>query len=172
VDQHTLRQPKGAKQPRKRIGRGYGSGQGTYAGRGRKGQQSRGKVRAGFEGGQIPLVRRLPHLRGFKNPFRTEFQALNLRDLANHFEAGANVDAEALVAAGLLQDVNEPYKVLGTGELTHALTVSAPRLSQSAKDAITAAGGAFEELAPAEKRVRNRVHRRKAAAEGTTTSAN
>lgn len=164
MDQHTLRQPAGAKRPRKRIGRGTGSGTGTYSGRGIKGQKARGKVRPGFEGGQIPMVRRLPHLRGFKNNLRVEFQAVNLADLADRFPAGATVDAEALAAVRLIEDVDEPYKILGRGELGHALTVKAPRLSEAAKAAITAAGGSFEETAPAEKRVRNRVHRRKAAA--------
>lgn len=163
MDQHTLRPPRGAKRPRKRLGRGNATGQGTYAGRGLKGQKARGSVRPGFEGGQIPLVRRAPRLRGFNNFARIEFQAINLSDLADRFEAGATVDGEALVAARLLEDADQPFKVLGRGELGHALTVKAPRLSQAAKDAITSAGGSFEELAPAEKRVRNRVHRRQAA---------
>jgi large subunit ribosomal protein L15 len=164
VDQHTLRPPRGSKQVRKRLGRGNASGQGTTAGRGSKGQKARGSVRPGFEGGQIPLVRRAPRLRGFRNFNRVEFQAVNLSSLAERFEAGATVDAEALVVAGLLDDVDEPFKVLGRGELAHALTVKAPRFSQSAKDAIMSAGGSFEELAPVEKRVRNRIHRRRAAA--------
>lgn len=172
MDQHTLRQPPGAKRPRKRIGRGDSSGQGGYAGRGLKGQKARsgGGVRPGFEGGQIPLIRRLGHKRGFRNHFRTEFQAINLRDLARRFEAGAIVDGATLTAVRLLHDANEPFKVLGDGELPHALTVRAPRLSGSAKEAITAAGGTFEELAPAVRRVRNRIHRRKAAAEAAATA--
>ncbi len=163
MDQHTLRQPKGAKRPRKRIGRGVGSGQGTYAGRGVKGQKKRsgGKVRPGFEGGQMPLIRRISHKRGFRNPFRVEFQAVNLRDLAERFPDGATVDAEALVAARLIDDPTQPFKVLASGELPHALTVHAPRLSAAAKEAITAAGGSFEELSPAVKRVRNRLHLRR-----------
>ncbi|MBT5775060.1 MAG: 50S ribosomal protein L15 [Dehalococcoidia bacterium] len=164
MDQHTLHPPRGSKQVRKRLGRGNASGQGTTAGRGSKGQKSRGSIRPGFEGGQNPLVRRMPRLRGFRNFSRVEFQAVNLASLADRFEAGATVDAEALVAARLLDDVDRPFKVLGRGELSHALTVKAPRLSQSAKDAITSAGGSFEELAPALKRVRNRIHRRRAAA--------
>ncbi|MQA00399.1 MAG: 50S ribosomal protein L15 [Dehalococcoidia bacterium] len=162
MDQHTIRQAKGAKHARKRVGRGPGSGTGTYAGRGRKGQKARGSVRPGFEGGQIPMVRRLPRLRGFKNALRVEFQAVNLADLVDRFPAGSVVDADALAAVRLISDANEPFKVLARGELAHALTVRAPRLSEAAKQAITAAGGSFEELAPAEKRVRNRVHRRKA----------
>ena len=164
MDQHRLRQPAGARHPRKRIGRGPGSGQGTYAGRGVKGQKKRGKVRPGFEGGQMPLIRRIMHKRGFRNRGRIEFQAVNLGELAQRFPAGAAVDAEALAARRLIDDVEAPFKVLASGELTHALTVRAPRLSAAAKQAITAAGGTFEELAPAVKRVRNRKHRREAEA--------
>jgi large subunit ribosomal protein L15 len=163
MDQHTLRQSAGAKRPTKRVGRGPGSGTGTYAGRGRKGQRARGTVRAGFEGGQIPLVRRVPHLRGFKNHNRVEFQAVALGVLGERFPAGATVDAVALAALRLIDDVASPFKVLNRGELGHALTVRAPRLSEAAKAAITAAGGSFEELAPADRTPRNRVHRRKAA---------
>ncbi len=162
MDQHTLRQPKGARHPRKRIGRGVGSGQGTYAGRGVKGQKKRGKVRVGFEGGQMPLIRRISHRRGFRNASRIEFQAVNLSDLAR-FPAGATVDGAALAAMRLIDDAATPFKVLARGELPHALTVTAPRLSAAAKEAITAAGGSFEELAPAVKRQRNRIHLRKAA---------
>lgn len=165
MDQHTLRQPAGAKRPRKRIGRGDSSGQGGYAGRGLKGQKARagGGVRPQFEGGQIPLVRRLGRLRGFKNRFRTEFQAINLLDLERRFEAGASVDGASLAAVGLLEDEHEPFKVLGAGALTRALTVRAPRFSAAAKEAITSAGGTFEELAPAAKQLRNRIHRRREA---------
>lgn len=160
MDQHTLRQPKGAKQASKRVGRGAGSGQGTYAGRGRKGQKARNKVRAQFEGGQMPLVRRLGHTRGFRNFNRIEFQAVNLRDLGRRFEAGATVNGESLAAAGLIDSPNAPYKVLASGTIDRALTVTAPRLSEAAKQAITTAGGTFEETAPAQKRIRNRIHRR------------
>jgi large subunit ribosomal protein L15 len=163
VDQHTLKQPDGSRHPRKRIGRGVGSGQGTYAGRGVKGQKKRGKVRVGFEGGQMPLIRRLSHKRGFRNRSRVEFQAVNLSDLAR-FPAGTAVDGAALAEMRLLDDATTPFKVLATGELEHALSVTAPRLSAAAKEAITAAGGSFEELAPAVKKVRNRIYRRKAAA--------
>ena len=162
MDQHTLRQPAGAKRTRKRLGRGNATGPGTYAGRGLKGQKARAKIRPGFEGGQNPLVRRLPRLRGFLNFRRVDFQPVNLEDLTQHFEAGAAVDAAALVAARLLHDVDEPFKVLSRGELPYALEIKAPRFSQAAKEAITAAGGSFEELSPAVKRVRNRIHRRNA----------
>ena len=163
MDQHSLRQPKGAKHARKRIGRGVSSGQGTYAGRGLKGQKARGSVHPRFEGGQNPLVRRIGHLRGFRNFTRVEFQAVNLDDLEERFSAGDRVDGEALVARGLLDDADQPFKVLGRGELSHALTVVAPRLSGAARDAITKAGGSFEETAPAVRKVRNRIHRRRQA---------
>ena len=163
MDQHRLQPPRGAKKSRIRRGRGNASGKGTYSGRGLKGQKSRsgGKVRPGFEGGQIPLIRRLARKPGFRNFSRVEFQAVNLRDIAARFEAGAEVDAEALAAARLIDGPDEPFKVLADGELGHALTVRAPRLSAAAKEAISAAGGSFEELAPAVKRVRNRIHRRR-----------
>lgn len=160
MDQHLLKPPVGSKRPRKRVGRGDSSGHGAYSTRGLKGQKARGSVRPQFEGGQIPLVRRLGHKRGFKNALRIEFLPVNLRDLARHFSAGATVDGAALASVGLLEDDNQPFKVLGLGSLPHALTVRAPRLSESAKAAITAVGGTFEELAAAEHRVRNRIHRR------------
>lgn len=160
MDQHLLKPPVGSKRPRKRVGRGDSSGHGAYSTRGLKGQKARGKVPARFEGGQIPLVRRLGHKRGFKNALRIEFLPVNLRDLARHFSAGSTVDSAALVSVGLLEDDNQPFKVLGLGSLPHALTVRAPRLSETAKAAITASGGTFEELAAAERKVRNRIHRR------------
>ncbi len=160
MDQHNLSQAEGAKRPSKRVGRGNASGHGTYATRGRKGQNARGKVRPGFEGGQVPVVRRAPHLRGFKNPFRTEFRAVNVDVLAERFAAGATVDGTALHAAGILGRADEPFKVLGRGELPHALTVKAPRISATAKEAISASGGTFEEFAPADRTPRDRKHRR------------
>jgi len=163
MDQHTLRQSAGAKRSRKRVGRGDASGHGRTAARGMKGQNKRGSTRPGFEGGQIPMVRRLPHLRGFKNPTRVEFQAINLDVLADRFPAGSTVDGAALAEARLIDDVNQPYKILARGELSHALTVHAPRLSEGAKQAIEAAGGSYQESAPADRTPRNRVHRRRAA---------
>ena len=171
MDQHTLRQSAGAKRNRKRVGRGPGSGTGTSAGRGRKGQGKRGSVRTGFEGGQIPLVRRVPHLRGFRNFTRVEFEPVNLDTLAERFPAGSTVDAAALAAVRLIDDVNAPFKVLSRGEIGHALSVVAPRLSASAKSAITAAGGSFTETAPADRTPRNRIHRRVAAAAATPAGA-
>jgi large subunit ribosomal protein L15 len=171
VDQHTLAPPPGSKHARLRRGRGNAAGKGTYAGRGLKGQKARGKVAVGFEGGQIPLIRRLARKPGFRNALRIEFQAVHLRDLAARFDAGAIVDGEALALLRLIDDADQPFKVLADGEITHALTVRAPRLSASAKEAITAAGGSFEELAPAVRRVRNRIHRRRAAAEAAAAEA-
>ncbi len=168
MDPHTLAQPPGAKRPRKRRGRGDGSGTGTYAGRGLKGQKARGKIPVSFEGGQMPLVRRLGHRRGFRNPGRIEFQAVNVGALDARFEAGSRVDAEALARARLIDGASTPFKVLARGELARALTVVAPRLSAAAKQAIDGAGGSWEELAPAERRVRNRKHLRDAAAGGGT----
>ena len=163
MDQHTLRQSAGAKRDRKRVGRGPGSGQGTYGGRGRKGQKARGGVRPGFEGGQIPLVRRVPHLRGFKNFTRVEFQAVNLGTLDERFPAGATIDGASLAAERLIDHAEAPFKVLNRGELTHAITISATRISEAAKAAITEAGGSFEELAATERTPRDRIHRRKVA---------
>ncbi|MSQ30849.1 MAG: 50S ribosomal protein L15 [Dehalococcoidia bacterium] len=164
MDQHTLRQGEGAKRDRKRVGRGPGSGTGTYGGRGRKGQKARGSVRPGFEGGQIPLVRRVPHLRGFRNHNRVEFQAVNLGTLAERFPAGALVDGASLAALRLIDHAEAPFKVLNRGELHHALTVHATRISSAARAAIEGAGGTVQELAPADRTPRDRVHRRKAAA--------
>jgi len=146
---HDLRSPKGANRPRKRLGRGTGSGQGTYAGRGRKGQGSRsGGVKGPyFEGGQLPLVRRLPHKRGFVNIFRQEYAEVNLDSLAERFEAGAEVTPEILVESGLVRNAKSPIKVLGRGDITKPLNVRAHRFSASARAKIEAAGGRVEELA-------------------------
>lgn len=171
MEQHELRQAPGAKHAKKRVGRGQASGQGTYGGRGRKGQKARGSVRPQFEGGQMSIVRRLGHKRGFRNFARIEFRAVGLRDLAKHFAAGASVDAEALAAVGLIDNAATPFKVLATGAIDHALTITAPRLSEAAKSAITAAGGSFTETAAAEHRVRNRIHRRKAASTAGVATA-
>lgn len=138
----------GATQSRKRKGRGPGSGNGTYAGRGRKGQGARsgGTKAPYFEGGQLPLVRRLPHKRGFVNIFRQEYAEVNLDSLSELFEAGAEVTPEVLVASGLVKNLKDPVKVLGRGDLNKALTVRAHRFSASAKAKIEAAGGTTEEL--------------------------
>ncbi len=138
---------KGSKTDRKRVGRGPGSGLGKTAGRGSKGQKSRSgyRRRPGFEGGQMPLVRRLPK-RGFTNIFRIEYTVVNVGDLAALPEgAGTEVTPESLAAAGLAHR-NKPLKVLGDGELKAKLTVKAHAFSKSAREKIEAAGGSCEEL--------------------------
>ncbi len=145
---HDLQPAEGSRRERKRVGRGNGSGHGTYAGRGKKGQKARSGGTKGpyFEGGQLPLVRRLPHKRGFVNIFRTEYAEVNLDRLEQAFEAGTDVTLEAMVGAGLIKSTTVPVKVLGRGELTKALTVEAHRFSAGARTKIEAAGGAIREL--------------------------
>ena len=147
MDLSNLKPPKGATRNRKRVGRGPGSGSGKTAGRGSKGAQSRSgfKRKRGFEGGQMPLHRRLPK-RGFKNPFRVEYAVVNLDDLAAHFAAGAVVTPEALCEAGLVT-ASKPVKVLARGSLDAALTVKAHRFSARAAELIAASGGSAETLA-------------------------
>ncbi|MFN8482819.1 MAG: 50S ribosomal protein L15 [Anaerolineae bacterium] len=143
-----LSSPRGARKPRKRVGRGTGSGQGTYAGRGRKGQGARsGGVKGPyFEGGQLPLVRRLPHKRGFVNINRVEVSEVNLDRLSEAFDAGADVTVEAMVAAGLIKSATSPVKILARGEIDKPLTVRAHRFSANARAKIEAAGGRVEEI--------------------------
>ncbi len=147
MKQNDLQPAKGARKDRTRAGRGISAGRGKTAGRGTKGQNARsgGGPRPYFEGGQLPLVRRLPHLRGFNNIFRVEYTPINL-DRLNLFEEGIEVSPEVLVAAGMIKSVNEPVKILGAGELDHPLTVRAHKFSISAREKILAAGGAVEEL--------------------------
>jgi large subunit ribosomal protein L15 len=141
VQQHELRPPKGATHKRKRVGRGNASGHGTYATKGLKGQKARsgGGVRPGFEGGQLPLVRRMAYKRGFRNPFRVDYEEVNVGALAA-FAAGTEVNGAALRESRLVR-TGRPIKILGEGELTVALTVEADRFSKSAKEKIEAAGG-------------------------------
>ncbi len=150
VGLHSLKPAPGAKKPRKRVGRGHGSGHGKTSGRGHKGYGSRSgaKDRARFEGGQNPLHMRMRKLRGPNKkmsmpfePFRTHTQPVNLADLEARFDAGAEVTPESLKAAGLATKRDVPVKVLGRGELSKQLTVSAHGFSKSAKEAIEAAGG-------------------------------
>lgn len=145
---HDLKPSKGSKSSKTRVGRGKAAGRGTYAGRGIKGQKARGRThkRAYFEGGQLPLVRRLPFKRGFTNIFRIEFQEVNVSDLEARFDAGASVTPETLVAAGLLRNIEEPVVILGNGDLTKKLTVQAHRISKSAAEKVEKAGGSFEKL--------------------------
>jgi large subunit ribosomal protein L15 len=144
---HDLKPTPGSKKKSKRVGSGISAGQGKTAGRGTKGQNSRsgGGVKPYFEGGQLPLVRRVPHTRGFKNIWRVNYEVVNLETLDNKFDAGAEVTPEALVDRGLVQHV-EHVKVLGNGALSKALTVKAHAFSASAKEKIAAAGGTVEEL--------------------------
>ena len=138
--------PGSVKEP-KRKGRGAGSGNGKTAGKGHKGQNARsgGGVRPGFEGGQMPLQRRLPK-RGFRNyPFRKEYQIVNV-DFLNEFEDGTVVTAEELLSKGFISDINTAVKILGDGELEKKLTVKANKFSESAKQKIEAAGGKVEVL--------------------------
>jgi large subunit ribosomal protein L15 len=141
---HHLRPAPGAKTAKTRVGRGEGS-KGKTAGRGTKGTAARYQVKAGFAGGQLPLHMRLPKLRGFKNPFRVEFQVVNLDKLSELYPAGGDVTVESLVANGAVRK-NQPVKVLGTGEITVAVNVSADAFSASAAEKITAAGGTVTEL--------------------------
>lgn len=140
----SLTPPEGARQPRKRVGRGHGSGTGKTAGKGTKGQMSRsgGKTVRGFEGGQMPLQRRLPK-RGFKNIFRREIASVNLRDL-DRFGADSVIDADALRDAGLVSRSAVLVKLLGEGELDRVLTVRVNRISASARVKVEAAGGTVE----------------------------
>ncbi|HOX45150.1 MAG TPA: 50S ribosomal protein L15 [Myxococcota bacterium] len=144
----NLKKPKGATHAKKRIGRGDASGQGSTAGKGHKGQKSRSGVQIGrgFEGGQMPLQRRLPK-RGFHHRERTEFTVVNVQAL-KRFEAGSVVDPAALANAGLIPHAHDLVKILGSGELDRALTVKAQGFSESAKTKITAAGGQAEVIAP------------------------
>jgi len=145
---HDLQPAEGAHRERVRSGRGISAGRGKTAGRGTKGQKARsgGAKRPYFEGGQLPLVRRLPHLRGFTNIWRVEYTPVNLERL-RVFAAGSEVTPEALVVAGVIKSLNLLVKVLGTGELDRALTVRAHKFSASAREKIVAAGGSAEELA-------------------------
>jgi large subunit ribosomal protein L15 len=142
MQQHLLRQPEGGKRQRKRVGRGDGSGHGSYSGRGMKGQKSRagGGVRVSFEGGQLPIVKALPMLRGFTNIFRKEYVVVNLASLAG-FPAGSQVTPSTLVSNRVVKNLKKPVKVLGQGDLEVALVVEAHKFSKSAREKIEAAGG-------------------------------
>ncbi len=142
----------GSKKSRKRVGRGDGSGHGTYSGRGSKGQKSRSgyRTKPGFEGGQLPLIKRLPQKRGFVNIFRIEYSVVNV-DKLNMFESGSEVTPERLVAAGLVKSLRQPIKVLADGDISHPLSVKAHKFSVAAKAKIEAAGGKVEEVGNAPK---------------------
>ncbi len=145
-----LRRPDGAKKRRKRLGRGPGSGHGTTAGRGTKGQNARagGSVRPGFEGGQMPLYRRIAR-RGFSNHrFKSEYTAVNVSALEKRFESGASVTPQTLLEKGIISASEKLVKILGEGKLSKKLTVSGVRVSASARAKIVAAGGSVEDEAP------------------------
>ncbi len=145
---NSLKAPKGSTQAKKRVGRGQGSGLGKTAGRGGKGQKARtGNMHFnGFEGGQMPLQRRMPKF-GFKNFFRKEYAVVNVGDLDAHFEAGAVIDAAALEAKGLVKKLKDGVKVLGAGELKKALTLKVHKVSETARQAVEKAGGKVELVA-------------------------
>jgi large subunit ribosomal protein L15 len=145
MKEHQLIPSPGASKERKRVGRGDASGHGSYSTRGLKGQKARagGRIRPGFEGGQNPLIKKLPQKRGFHNPFRVEYDVVNVGEL-KHFEAGAVVTAESLVAAKVLKSASRLLKILGDGEIDRALTVQAKAFSAEAKAKIEAAGGKAE----------------------------
>ncbi|NTU71022.1 MAG: 50S ribosomal protein L15 [Coriobacteriia bacterium] len=143
---HDLFPAPGSRKNRKRVGRGNGSGHGSTAGRGDKGQGSRagGTKGAGFEGGQTPLAMRLPKLPGFKNRNRVEYSVVNVSRLDEIFADGDVVDGEALKAKGVIKSASEPVKVLGNGEVTKKLTIKVDKISTPAKAKIEAAGGTVE----------------------------
>jgi large subunit ribosomal protein L15 len=142
---NNLRPPKGAKHAKKRVGRGPGSGHGKTASRGHKGAQSRSgfRFKRGFEGGQMPLHRRVPK-RGFTNIFRTEYAIVNLDELAEVFDAGSSVTPELLRERGLVRKSHVPVKVLGRGDFSKQLTVRAHKFSETAAKKIADAGGVAE----------------------------
>jgi large subunit ribosomal protein L15 len=153
VKQNNIAPAPGARRAAKRVGRGNGSGHGTYSGRGCKGQKSRAgneKMRPGFEGGQLPLIKRLPRKRGFTNIFRTEYAVVNTGEL-KAFPSGSEVTPETMLAAGLIKSLRYPVKVLADGDINLPLTVTAHKFSASARAKIEAAGGKVEEVEHAAK---------------------
>ena len=139
---HELKPNKGATKARKRVGRGNASGHGTFSGRGCKGQNARtgGGVRAGFEGGQTPLVMRMPKLKGFKSPNQVTYQVVNLAKL-EQFDNGTEVNMELLLAKGLVSKKTLPIKILGTGEISKKLKFNVAKVSDTAREKILKAGG-------------------------------
>jgi len=150
MDLSNLKPAEGSKHSKKRVGRGQGTGQGVQAGRGHKGAKSRSgfKFKRGFEGGQMPLHRRIPK-RGFYNEFRVEYAVVNLDTLAERFDAGTTVTPELLVERGLITNARRPVKVLARGDVAKALTIKAHKFSGKAAEKIAAAGGVAEVLAAA-----------------------
>jgi len=145
--QNELRPVSGTKHKRKRVGRGNSSGHGTYSGRGCKGQKSRSgyRMRPGFEGGQLPLIKRLSHKRGFTNPFKTVYVTLNVNRL-NAFPPDSEVTPEELIKRGVIKSLKQPVKILGGGDINRSLVVVANNFSESAEKKIIAAGGKIKRL--------------------------
>ena len=147
MKQHDLISTWGARKAPKRVGRGNGSGHGTYSGRGCKGSKARAGfgVRPGFEGGQLPIIKRLPERRGFTNLFKKENSVVNVSDL-NAFDTGAEITPAELLAEGLIKTIDLPVKILAGGEITKAVRVRGCGFSQAAKSKIEAVGGSAEEV--------------------------
>ncbi len=147
MKQNELRPPVGAKHKKKRVGRGNGSGHGTYSGRGCKGQKSRsgGGVRPGFEGGQLPLIKRLPRKRGFTNIFKTAYNVINVGKL-DIFPSGTEITPTDLLRARLIKSPSHPTKILGAGNIRYPLSVKADKFSAAAERKIIAAGGKAEKI--------------------------
>ena len=150
--QDELSPAPGSRRGRKRVGRGDGSGHGTYSGRGVKGQKSRAGFsrKRGFEGGQLPLIKRLPRKRGFTNIFRTEYSLVNI-GMLDRFEAGSEVTPQRLLEAGVVKSLGKPVKILARGDISQPLSVKANAFSAAAKAKIEAAGGKVEEIGYAAK---------------------
>lgn len=148
MKEHDLRPSPGSRKKRKRIGRGNASGQGTYSGKGLKGQKARSGSGIGrtFEGGQLPLVKALPTQRGFRNPFRKEYSPVNIARLIS-FPAGSEITPNSLLKAGIIKGKrNMQVKILGSGDLDRALTISAHKFSRIAREKIESAGGTAREI--------------------------
>lgn len=147
--EHQIVPSPGARKGTQRVGRGDGSRRGNYSGRGIKGAGSRAGSgpRPGFEGGQVPLIKRMPALRGFITRNRIEYAVVNVEQLDGHFDASSEVTGEALAALGLIRKAGATIKILGNGEITKALTVHAHKFTEAAKQKIEAAGGTAEEVA-------------------------
>ncbi len=149
---HTLKPADGSTHRRKRIGRGIGSGHGKTSTRGHKGNKARGQINPNFEGGQTPLHRRLPQLRGFKPVNKKIYALVNVDTLQERFDEGAEVTPEALLASGILRDIHDGLKILGNGEVSKKFTVRAHKFSETAQEKLTAAGGTVIVLAPERKK--------------------
>ncbi len=151
LKQHMLKSPAGSRHRKKRVGRGIGSGHGVYSTKGVKGQKARtggkSEMRPGFEGGQLPLIKRLPTKRGFHNPFRVVYAEVNVSRLETAFANGAEITPDTLVKTRVVRNLRKPIKVLGEGDLTKALTVTAHKFTASARQKIEAAGGKAVEVA-------------------------